>query len=86
MLLGSHTVEGLEPMCEVGRPLGHSPVFHRLRHGISHVLIQRITLINRLAHGMIYVSWQHGSHNFVIEDHRAEIVRYSTQIDTPSYY
>ena len=62
----------LEPVGEVGRPLLHRPVLHRVRHHAGDVRIQVLAQLHRPFQRLIRLLGQPLPHHTVIEHHAAE--------------
>ena len=85
VLFRRDSIEGLEPVGEMGGAMGYGPVPHGGGHGVRYVGIQRGTLVNGFLQGGIDLGGQHGAHRAIIKHQTAEILRNCTHILSPSH-
>ncbi len=69
MLLCGQSCHGLEPVCEVGRPLLNCPFLHCRGNCICHIQFQVGAVLAGLADCLIDILGQALTHDLVIEDH-----------------
>ncbi len=72
VLLARDARERLEPVRVVRRAEGNGPLLHGVRHGVGHVKVERLALLDGRGELLVDVLGQPALHHVFGEDHRAE--------------